>query len=509
MAAYIPPTVKSLVNTTTLPLGSAETYTGQPEYSPEVGVMVDCTADTNGTLYFDYSVDGENWITEPASGYNVTAGSNTVETALKGPRYFRARYVNGSSAQSYFRLYTYYGDFPQDLISPSVITNAIAGAPNASDASGRSRVAIINTLLDGKTINSDATAIWQSVGTGTDTFAGNMNNMAVAAGEYRIRQTLVYTPYFSGKSQLVEMTFDGFGLESGVIKRVGYYDSDGVAPYDANFDGWYLESNGVSGSYYLVVYNKGTLVHSSEFSTWVGYNNLVNYDWNNFTVMMADFLWLGGSELRIFIKDPSSSEFILAQVYRHAGNAQGVFFESPNKPVRYELLGVTGAGTMRAVCSSVGSEGSIGEAGELVGVFNDSTIAVTTGGDPYVLLAVRKSTAFYDTPIRMDTAGMAVTTNDGGILMLLEEPTVAGTLTWAANRRFDVAYGDGSQTVTDRGRVISAWPVVASGVTDRMTVNTLTWLGITIDRVPEHYVLAYLPLTTNQTVAGVMNLLEY
>ena len=379
--------------------------------------------------------------------------------------------------------------------------------PIQFDASGRRRSSMITTLLDAKTINGDEPAIWESVGTGTDTFANNMSNMAVASGQYQIRQTKVHMPYFSGKSQLVEMTFDGFAYETGVIKRLGYFSSNATAPYDSTFDGWYLESNGVSNSYYIVIYNNGTLVSSIEFTNWDGYSELASYDWDNFTIMFGDFLWLGGSELRIFFKSPSGGA-ILAHTYRHAGNATGTFTLSPNQPLRYEMRGVTGAGTMRAVCSTVGSEGSLGEAGELRAEFNGSVVNLTTGSD-YVLLGVRKSASYHDTPMRIDTIGVGVTNNDGGILILCEGATVSGTLTWSASYRHEVAIGDGSQTVTARGQVIAPLPVVSAGESDRMIANALTWMGMNIDNTAEEYLLVYVPLTTNQNVAGVINLLEY
>jgi len=75
--------------------------------------MVSCKADVAGTLYFEFSVDNTNWETFPTSGFVVSAGIHEFHTAVKGPRYFRVRYVNGASAQSSFRLYTYFGTYRQ------------------------------------------------------------------------------------------------------------------------------------------------------------------------------------------------------------------------------------------------------------------------------------------------------------------------------------------------------------------------------------------------------------
>jgi hypothetical protein len=104
---------ESSANSSTTALGSGETFTGTGELNPYADVMVSCQTDNTGTLYFDFSVDGTNWTTFPSNGFRVASGIHEFHTAVKGPRYFRVRLVNDSGAQSYLRLYTYYGTFRQ------------------------------------------------------------------------------------------------------------------------------------------------------------------------------------------------------------------------------------------------------------------------------------------------------------------------------------------------------------------------------------------------------------
>jgi len=103
----------SLGNTTTTPLGSGETFTGEFEQSDAPDVMVSCQTDNGGTLYFDYSVDGINFSTFPSNGFAVASGIHEFHTAIKGPRWFRVRLVNDTGAQTYLRLYIYFGTFRQ------------------------------------------------------------------------------------------------------------------------------------------------------------------------------------------------------------------------------------------------------------------------------------------------------------------------------------------------------------------------------------------------------------
>ena len=99
-------------NTSTAPLGGGATFTGAWELNGSYDVMSSCHASSAGTLYFDFSGDdGANYTTFPVNGFAVAAGIHEFHTAVKGPRSFRVRYVNGAVDQTYFRMYTYYGRF--------------------------------------------------------------------------------------------------------------------------------------------------------------------------------------------------------------------------------------------------------------------------------------------------------------------------------------------------------------------------------------------------------------
>jgi len=104
---------QSTGNTTTTPLSSGATFTGTAETNNHPDVMVSCFSDTDGTLYFDFSVNGTDWRTFPPAGFQVSANIHEFHTAVKGPRQFRVRFVNSATGQSTFQLYAYYGHFRQ------------------------------------------------------------------------------------------------------------------------------------------------------------------------------------------------------------------------------------------------------------------------------------------------------------------------------------------------------------------------------------------------------------
>jgi hypothetical protein len=379
------------------------------------------------------------------------------------------------------------------------------GASVSVDAGGRARVSQLTTLFDGKTLGAENPLLWDTQGTGTATYSEAANTLTVAAGQYLVRQTRQYMPYFSGKPQVAEITFDGFANQPGVVKRFGYFSSSAVAPYDANFDGWYVEADG--STYRLVVMRGGVKMLDLPWTQWDAYSDISGYDWNDFTVTFTDFLWLGGAVLRFFLKNPDGG-FTLAHTFDYAGSAQGTFMLSPNQPVRYEIRSTSGAGALKAICSQVATEGSISENGQSLGVYNDALLTANTVGTTYALLGVKKQTAYRDAPVRIDTIGAGISTSDAGVLLLLRNPTLSAPLVYSNTGRIQAAQATG-QTVVADGRVVHAAPIVASGVSNPLANNSLSWLSSGIANDLDEWVLAYRVLTLNQTLVGTLNLVEY
>lgn len=124
--------VVSTLNSTTTPLSGGATFTGTWERAPRSMVLVQVKADSNATLYFDFSVDGVNAdSTFPVGGTDIYSGIPSVQPAAVGGRYFRVRVVNGASAQTYMRLETSYSEFtnfyapldqPYNHHAPSILT---------------------------------------------------------------------------------------------------------------------------------------------------------------------------------------------------------------------------------------------------------------------------------------------------------------------------------------------------------------------------------------------------
>ena len=150
-------------NTSTTPLAGGATFTGTGEQNNSPDVMVSLQTDQAGTLNFQFSPDGTNWSTFPVDGFSVEAGVHEFHTAVKGPRYFRVVFTNDAgTAQTYLRLYTYFGTFAgktnaplgQDINNDSdaIIVKAVsAGAQPDGD--------FVNAKADGTLFNTTATLL--------------------------------------------------------------------------------------------------------------------------------------------------------------------------------------------------------------------------------------------------------------------------------------------------------------------------------------------------------------
>lgn len=124
----------STLNSTSTPLSGSATFTGDAELCEYPYIGIQSFSDVDGTLFLDFSIDGTNWdSTYPVNGNKCSAGVPEVIPAAVFGRYFRVRYVNGSDAQSVFRLATYKSSVsnffaalnqPVNLDSPAILTRS-------------------------------------------------------------------------------------------------------------------------------------------------------------------------------------------------------------------------------------------------------------------------------------------------------------------------------------------------------------------------------------------------
>lgn len=205
-------------NSSTTPLSGSATFTGTGELvsAPQVGFMV--KTDQPGTVYFDFSNDGTNWdSTFPVNGFNVAANISEFHTAVKLGRYFRIRFVNNStSAQTFFRLTTYFGTGFLPSIAP---LNQTAGLDQ-------------DAIFTRNSIAQDEIRIGRRSGvTGWTKFAYR-DNLQAANGEEVIWATSAgntFSPSTSAGAFRIayDQTVDGAGTSGATDLAVYYINASG------------------------------------------------------------------------------------------------------------------------------------------------------------------------------------------------------------------------------------------------------------------------------------------
>jgi len=369
------------------------------------------------------------------------------------------------------------------------------------DAGGRQRISQLTTLMDGKVVNGHTSLIFESSGTGTQTIANAKNNMSVTAGQWSIFQSKRFYPYFSGKSQTVECTFDNYAPEAGVEKRFGYFSSSATSPFNTVFDGMWCENDGTTIR--LRMARNGTSTLNVPITSWSGYSNLGEYqtlsNWDNFTVCIFDFLWLGGAVMRFWVK--TQSGFVLAHQFNYSGTAQDVFMLYPCQPMRYEIRSSTGSGNFRYICSQIATEGSFDEDGIVRSVNTGTTgITLSSSGTTYPVLALSKQSAFRCVASMVSDFNIFVTTNNDQLLYTLQvNPTLSAPLTYSdvPNSSVRSAVGNGTITVTSTGSIMSSGFLTQNSIlpTNLLEGNFLAYMGGTLNNTMDEYVLCATPLS--------------
>lgn len=385
-----------------------------------------------------------------------------------------------------------------------------------ADAGSRVRVSQITTLGDYKLIGHNHSLLVEEYGNGSGTYSQNKYLMTVDADQYKGLNSLRPHQYFSGKSQLIEATFDNFAPETGTVKRVGYYSNQSTGTYDSLTDGIRLESNGNSGTVYLQAWRSGVETLCVPLEQWDGYGYLGDYQnlstWDNFTVVVVDFLWLGGAIKRLWVK--TEHGFVLAHVFHYSGSSQDTFIESPNQPLRYELRSLGGTGSFRYVCSQVATEGSVGESGETrshdTGL---SLISLANQGTTYPIKAIRKKSSMKNNCARLEDVSVFVASLDTVLWSIQINPTLSAPLTYTdvPNSCLQQANGNGTITVTSPGTIIASGYLTQNTPIPNVAMieNFLSWLGGNINGTQQEYVVCIGCVTTNVNAGATMLTKEY
>lgn len=162
--------ITSVNNSTSTPLNAGVTFTGTADNNQYPESIVVAYTDQDGTLYCDFSTNGTNW--DSTLSFTVTANTNEIHRLVKGGRYMRIRFTNTSASnQTFLRLTTYYGQFPQLTSALNSVVQQDADANVARTISDEITIAaglfagysIVNKAGIAQSFNTGATPldIWE------------------------------------------------------------------------------------------------------------------------------------------------------------------------------------------------------------------------------------------------------------------------------------------------------------------------------------------------------------
>lgn len=395
---------------------------------------------------------------------------------------------------------------------------AVEGADTGSiDAFGRWRVSQVNSQFDLKQIHDALPLLYDTleIGTGsaTHTAAEARTQMTTAASsDAVIMQTFQRANYSSGKSQQLFWTFDTFGVQANVIKRVGYFTNlTSGSPHDTLKDGFWLESDGTDIK--VVISQSGTTTESTTQANWnldpldgTGPSGLT-WNWNQNTILTADFEWLGLGRVRWGVV------YNGLIIYFHESNhvqqvATGVYMSSPNQPIRAEIRQTgAGSGTFNFICATVGSEGAVNVLGKDGGIDDDGThLNANSTSNWYYAIGLRLNTGKLDSFVDIISGQLLATTNDNFLYRVLRNPTYGGSVTYNTITNYAVEYGLGAtaNTISAMGAILYS----GSGTrvsSESFNLETAIRLGSAIDKTADEIVIAVKPLTVNLDIHRSIN----
>jgi len=400
-----------------------------------------------------------------------------------------------------------------------IYNNAVKYSDSANiDAFGRLRTSAVQNLLDIKHVYDKNPLQISEITAGTATSVFNQEYARVrmstsANNDLVIRQTKTHPIYQPGKSQLFEASFSNFQLETNIIKRVGGFVSTTASTYNSIFDGFFLESNGVTNIISFQIWRSGTTIYSAATNVWnTNEFNPTGLTWSNANLLMVDYQWLGVGRLRFGLA--LSGQTYYFGEHNCANNEDSVYMSSPNQPIRYEIRQVgVGSGYFDMICSQVSTEGALNGLYSTVGIVHSTTATLSTSDVKYPYIGYRLKQEYKSVVSQYNSLSVLNTSNDNYLLTIEFNPTLSATPTWTdiPNSSFQYSLGTGATTITSAGHIMSSLIGQAgtSALTTLQVDDNQIRVGSNINGTLDEMWICITPLSANATFLGTAEVLYY
>jgi hypothetical protein len=402
-----------------------------------------------------------------------------------------------------------------------IYNNAVkySDSPNL-DAFGRLRTAAVQNLVDIKHVYDKNPLQVNEITAGTATSVFNQEYARVrmstsANNDLVIRQTKIHPIYQPGKSQLFEGSFSNFQIETNVIKRVGCFVSTTASTYNSIFDGFFLESNGVTNVISFQLWRSGTTIFTAATTSWDSTEfDPTNFNWSNTNLMTVDYQWLGVGRMRFGMS--LSGQTIYFAEHNCANNEPYVYMSSPNQPIRYEIRQVgAGSGNFDMICSQVSTEGALNELYTTVGVINSTTADLNSSGTKYPYIGYRLKPLYKGVTSQFSSLSILNTSNDNYLLTVEFNPTLSVTPSWTdipnSPFQYSVYNGTVTATITSPGHIMSS--LIGEAGTSALTTlkvdDNQIRVGSNINGTLDEMWVCITPLSANATFLGTAEILYY
>lgn len=383
-----------------------------------------------------------------------------------------------------------------------------------ADAFGRLRVAAPHSLFDSKLIFDKAPLLWdEAIETGADIVSTHDPNQASvlltsadATACKFTRQTFMRFNYQPGKSQAIYMT-GNIGESGGgtdVLRRIGQFSDD---------NGVFFELDDTTMN--VVVRSKvsGSVVDTKvPISSWNtdkldgnGPSGIV-VDWSKAQLFSIDYQWLGVGVVEFSVAGPNGG-FQVVHAVENANILTGAYMSTPNLPLRYQMITTANSpvATMRAICSSVMSEGGVVELGIIrhastSGVHLDANVIDTL----YALIGIKLKSTHLGSIINIERLSLLSETNDSFEWVLVFNPDIAGSFVYGdlANSSIQFALGATANVATNGTIIDGAWVESKGSFETSPKGGDELRLGAAIDDTVDEFVLCVRPLSSNADIQG-------
>lgn len=381
-----------------------------------------------------------------------------------------------------------------------------------TDAFTRLRVSSPFTLFDSKQSFFDGLSVYFTGSTGTGatsvynrTRASTLLSVTNAAGSTAFRQSKRYINYQPGKSQLALLTFVASGAQAGNVKSVGLFDAN---------DGYIFQLNGATARFVVRSSVSGVAsdANAANQADW----NLdtlngngpsgINLDFTKAQILAIDYEWLGVGSVRFGFVVAGTIHW--AHQFRHSNVITSVYSQTPNLPVRWEIVGSGTAGSLEAICCSVMSEGGQERTGIHRTADRRITAKLGNANNLEQIIAIRKRSGYTTAQVLVTDMSFLSTGNTSDYWCVLLNPTVSGAASWTTvDSQSAVEYdinltAAGSRIVTGGTMLESGYASNSGGKSALVDLGELAYLGETAVGVSDTIVLAAQSVSGNATWFG-------